>query len=406
MQSSKTNPVLDESDNPTLHRFLSFCRLLMVQHPRVGAHSYDIFLGNSPYRLGWNAIHRSKSQIPHEPDTMYMWVSKEGGYLTPNKPECSEEEISHFSEDDLPDVRRTSAWRQMETLAELLIKQDNPRFSPDRVSSIMANIQKISLRAPLRGDDGTIQRLFDSARQHMKSVVDALQDSIPLHDFLRPAYDIVERYLAFELCGMYAANALSLILNLYCMHIPSPLSNGSPVKRVWDCSRHLVARTYDLLKGRNSLNLTSFYDATYLAFLYGETAVLGYKFLLHSKLPTKEEMKLIARESFAIDEKLAHEAAPTLRHPILLMPFGIIEWMLRARFAIGDTAGLYPGALDNVNIGLDFEATIQSIRRYSSKAKAVAIADTVENENSPVSEELKQHLTAFLFTMGIGKQVP
>jgi hypothetical protein len=377
----------------------------MYKHPRSGAESYAIALGNSAYKPGWTALHRSKSRDPGVPEIMYMWVSADGGYLTPHKPECPDEEIRHDFEDDLPDLPTTPAWRQAMTLADLLSKQNDPRFPAARVSSVMENIQRIGLSAPLRGDDGTIERLFGSARLHMKSVVDAMADSVPIDDFLRPVHDIVERYLAFDLCGFHAANALSQILSYYCLKIPSPLRDDSPVNLLLDCSRHLVNRTYALLKYRHTLNLTSFYDATYLALLYGETAILNFKLLFHNGLVGEDDWKSIERESVAVDEKMAHEAWTSLEHAIFMMPFGTTEWMWRDKFGIKETTGLYPGARGHVQKGSDPKDTLEAIQRYSSTANATPIAETLEKENSPAGEELKLHLSTFLLTMAMGKRM-
>jgi hypothetical protein len=396
---------MDESDSPALHRFLSFCRLFMCDHPRQGAQSYAISLGDSTFKPGWTALHRSDSRVPGVPEVMYMCVSKEGGRLTPNKPDCPDEEIRHFYEDDLPQLHTTSAWRQAQALAEVLGKQNDPRFPPHKIASVMENIARVGY-APLRRDDGTIEKLFDSARLHMKSVIDSIADALPIDDFLRPAHDVVERYMAFELCRTHAANALSQILSYYSMRFPSPLSEAPPAKRFLDATRHLLKRTYGLLKYRNNLNLTSFYEATYLALLYGETAILNYKLLLSEGLAGEDDVQTIKGDSFAVDEKMAHEAWPSMKHPMLLVPFGFAEFMCREKFGIVDTTGLYPGAVGHVQKGSDPKDTLEAIRLYSSTADATVIAETLKNENSPIDEVLKHHLATFLLTMAIGKRMP
>jgi hypothetical protein len=402
-----TPNLTDESENPTLHRFLSFCRLLMNKHPRFGAHEYDLALGNVPYELGWYALHRSADQSPEEPDIMYMQISEQGGRLTPKKPDCDPDDIHHVFEDKLPQLQGSNAWRQTEALGDLLGKQAHPVWSRERITSVLENIERAGVSVPLRSDDGTIAGLVQRAMERMNSVANSSGDTVAVLEFLRPILDLLKMYLRFELTGTQAANVLCRIMLYCCVNIPSPLTERSPIERVFESTRYLIKRTYGLLKERNNLKLTPFYDATYLALLYGETAILNYKTLLrYSETLDAADRKTIERESFAVDEKVAHEACPSLMHPMLLVPFGIIESMVTARFGVDDRTGLYPGVPQRASKQVDFEATLEAIQEYSSHADNVVIIETLEHENSPISEELKQHILGFLLAIALGRRMP
>jgi hypothetical protein len=397
---------MDESENLPLHRFLSFCRLLMFKHPRVGAGLYDIALGKGPNELGWYAIHRSGEPTPEEPAIMYMQISKEGGRLTPDKPNLPPEQIHNLYENELPDLLRSSAWQQLQTLGDLLIKQKDRVWPRKRVESTLGCIERAGVLAPMRGDDGTTDGLIEQSLQHFKSVANSAEDGITVLEFLRPMVDLVNRYLRFELTGTQAANALSYTMLRCCVSFPSPFAERTPRERVFESTRYLINRTYALLRDRNKLKLTPFYDATYLALLYGETAILNYKaYLLANEALDTVVRETMQRESFAVDELMAHNASPPLMHPMVYAPFGILETITRVRFGVIDKGGLYPGVPEPLDTK-DFEGAIKAIQEYSSSASSLVIEETLENENCPASEELRQHLTGFLLTMIIGRKMP
>ena len=380
----------------------------MEVHPRFGAEVYEIALGQMRYRQGWNAIRQSASRPATRPAVMYMWVSPDGGLFTPNKPSVPDDEIHTVSEDDLPEVEQTLAWQQTERFAKAVIALNLPEYPLERVSQVMDNIRRLGTELPLRSDDGSIEGFVDQAKAHMKKTVTSAGPTIPtVNEFFRPAENVVLEYMDFRISGVQAHNSLNTMLATACWEFPSPIAKERPAGRFISCCRHLLTRTYALLKQRDSFSLGAYYDATYLALMYGNTAIVGYKNLIHYAQLTDIERKKIEGEMYAVDEQMAHYASPSLLHPIHLLPSGIAEIRRRLRLSRIATEGLYPGAQQCKDGSLPEPSTIlKQIQEHSSRSEGRDIRGSVTGENSFLSDELREDISMFLITMALGRGGP
>jgi hypothetical protein len=388
---------MDEADSPPLHRWLSFCRLLMFFHPRVGAQNYARHLGaESEFKPGWNAVHRAAGA---EIAVNYILIGKDGGRNTEQKPDVPDTEIHHVYEDELPQYAGSLAFRRITELADLVVKQRIKGYGKSEVAETMVSIEAAS-HAPLRGPTASVGERTDREVDRLKQGIAA---KVSPRDLARPLVDVVHDALRFRLSGTHAANVLSSLL-LHYMRLPSPLERKFLPELISDNVDHLINRVLALKADRQLLKLTPYCQATYLALLYADAALLTCK-EASSHLP--EGMKLrvsFERRGLYVDEVAAHELAPCLMHPVDLMPFGVPEFMHAAGQGIIDAGGIYAGAggQDKGPVA-DVAATAAAIKAYSAAAKDADILASIEAQNSPLSEEDHQRIAMFLLTMQLGR---
>jgi hypothetical protein len=387
---------MDESASLALHRWRSLCRLLMWSHPRVGAEMYShLYRGPAGLRRGWNALHQGRS--PDAPVT-YMFLSEDGGKHSVNKPACADSEINHVYESDLPDLVDTLAWRKMEEFAEILRQQSNEGVTAEYVTRVMRVIRERS-HGPLRADDGTIEQIFLGARDAAQS---AIQRGAAFFEVILPSIDVVRSYLAFQLTGHQAGNALALILLFYST-VPSPLDRTPQAERVLGSARHLAERCTSLLRSRARMSLTSFHDMTYLAALYGQAAALLFmNALAHGKMSAKQK-KLVNGTMLFVEETVAHDAVPTFGYPALVFPAGVIETMREGLPSNANMEAVYPAVREALARGARPDDMRRAVRDASARAEHVEVRETLEGDNRPVDEPTMERVATFVITMALGR---
>ena len=377
--------MLDEAADPPLHRWRSFARLLMCLHPRVGAELYAVALGGSVYREGWNVIHPSAG-AGH--GVRYMRIAGGSGLHTYDKPDLPDDQMNHVHEDRTPQLRQTRAWSQMTELGELLVAKD--RLPATTVQSTHSNIEASSLR-PLRNDREKLEAAAIESVKHFRTVLG--RSGISNADLYAPAIRQVTAYMDFACDGTHSANALSWILTELSAKFSTPVTRSSDFDRVLAGADHLRGLTFDLLQARGDRSLASFCEMTYLALLYGNTSILLYDRLIADSEP--EHRETFQWRRFAVDEKLAHEAAPSLTNAMWYCPVGLAESM--TAFPAGDRSALYPGAHDPwKRREIDPAQRWQAVVDFSARAKSIDLAEIVKGSHCPVSPVLRRHLLEFL----------
>lgn len=369
----------------------------MFFHPRVGAQNYARHLGEeSDLKLGWNAVHRAAGA---EIAVNYIWIGKDGGRSSERKPAVPETEINHVYEEDLPHYAGSLAFRRFTQLADLVVKQGIKGYGKSEVGETMASIEGAA-HAPLRGPtpsvDERINRDLDRLRQGIEAGVGA-------KDLARPLVDVIHDALSFRLSGTHASNILSTLL-LHYMRLPSPLERKFLPELISDSVDHLINLVLALKADRQRLKLTPYCQATYLALLYGDAALLICK-QASKLLPEGMDLRRsFERRGLYVDELAAHELAPCLMHPIDLMPFGASEFMHATSRGIIDAGGIYSGAAGQGKGPVaDVPATAAAIKAYSATAKNSDIPASIEADNSPLSKEDHKRLAVFLLTMQLGR---
>jgi hypothetical protein len=369
----------------------------MFFHPRVGAQNYARHLGAEPdFKLGWNAVHRAAGA---EIAVNYIWIAKDGGRSSEQKPDVPDAEIHHVYEDDLSQYAGSLAFQRITQLADLVVKQRIEGYGKAEVAETMASIEAAS-HAPLRGPTASVGERTDREIDRLKKAIAA---GAGPKDLVRPLVDVVHDALRFRLSGTHAANVLSSLL-LHYMRLPSPLERKFLPELISDNVDHLINRVLALKADRQLLKLTPYCQATYLALLYGDTALLTCK-EASSRLPEGMDLRRsFERRGLYVDEVAAHELAPCLMHPVDLMPFGVAEFMHAAGRGIIDAGGIYAGAAGQGKGPVaDVPATAASIKAYSATAKNSDILASIEADNSPLSEEDHNRIAVFLLTMQLGR---
>ena len=388
---------MDEATSPPLHRWLSFCRMFMLFHPRVGADSYALHLHQREgARPGWNAIHRAKGS---DIAVKYMWIGAEEGRLTDKKPNVPDDEIFNIYEDDLPPLEQSQAWRQTQSMAALVAKQKE--IPEERVARIMDRI-RAAAACPLRGVDPWVAERMQRGIDTMKTVARAKEKS--LQAFTAPCRAAVLDCLNFEITMTQASNVIAGLLEQYA-GTPSPLDDTPRVDRIRASAEHLIDHATALGHDRMLMNLTSFYQATYLGLLYGNAALLLLRQTAQLLPEGAEQRRLFDGKAFYVDEYMAHNLAPCLMHPIDFMPCGPAEFFHAQRFGIVDPGGMYPGAGDQGRGPVDPESRWQKIEEHSAQAEAVDIIATVDGENSPLHDAEAQRLMMFLLARQLGQDM-
>lgn len=389
--------MIDEGTDPTFHRWQSFARLLMYDHPRIGAERYAIDLGNTVYREGWNVIHPSHGS---DKGLRFTLVSADGGLHTRDKPDVPDDELNHVYEDDTPQLVETRAWSSMVELGEVLSRRNHPELLDDTILAIQRNIQ-VASQAPLRGDAKMIENMITDAVSHIQGVL--ARGSVSGGELVAPALLAVRSYMKFERDGNHAANVLSWILGYLSIKFPSPLSSSTDADRTLSCADHLRDLTFTLLSERNSKKLGSFCDMTYLALLYGNTGLILYDKLLDSSTIRPEHKEAIEWRRIALDEEMAHEASPSLVNPSWYCPIGVAELITAS--AVSEPSTFYPGARKALERGeTDPAKRWNSVAEYSASAQTVSIVESLEEKYCPLAPAVKQHLMGFLVTYEMGRR--
>jgi len=380
--------MLDETTDPPLHRWRSFARLLMCFHPRVGAELYAVALGNSVYREGWNVIYPSEGS---DRGRRYVRVAGGNGLHTYDKPDdVADDQMNPVYEDHAPQLNQSRAWSKMTELGELVVKRK--QLPAVMVQTTQRNIDASSQR-PLRNDRAKLESAAADAMRHFQAVL--AQRKVPVANVFAPTIRQVLAYMNFECDGSHAANVLSWLLTALSTKFPSSLDTSTDSDRVLFSADHLRDLTFDLMDQRGDKSLTSYCEMTYLALLYGNTSILLYDRLLASDTVGPEDREILEWRRFAVDEKLAHEAAPSLVNPMWYCPVAFPESM--TVFPTGEKFALYPGAVEPwKRRELDPAQRWLAVAEFSARAGSIEVAKTLDDSNCPVSPLLKKHLTGFL----------
>jgi hypothetical protein len=309
----------------------------MLFHPRVGAQNYAMHLfGNADLKPGWNAVHSPPgAAVP----VHYILISQEGGRNSEKKPDVPDSEIHHSYESDLPPFDASVARQHLLHLAELLAAREIPGYGSVWLQETIAAIDAAA-QHPLRGPTASVDERIGRDLGRLKL---AIGSGEPVARLTQPLRDIVRDALAYRVTITHAANVLSILLAHY-LRLPSPLDHTSLPERISTCVDHLIDLALALRDDRQRLKLTPFYEATYLALLYGDAAVLMCRELAAQYPEGSEPRHLFERRGLYIDEVMAHDLSPCLMHPVDLTPFGLLEYMHATKIGIVDAGGIYAGA--------------------------------------------------------------
>jgi hypothetical protein len=389
---------MDEACSPPLHRLLSFFRLLMQFHPRVGAQRYAAHVfGLAELKPGWNAIHLAPGA---QRAVRYTWIGSGTGLTKWEKPDVPESEVHHVHESQIPEFAGTPARRAVIELAEEVTTLKLPNFDNEHIRAVIGRIDDAS-RHPLRGPSPPLDARIAHELSRLKKLI---RENAALPRLIEPLSDVIRDGLTFKLTLTHAANVLALLLAHY-LRLPSPLDRSSLPERIAANIEHLIELVVALKSDRQRWNLSSFYDATYLALLLGDTALI-----LCNQLSDREELsaqrRFGERRALYIDELMAHEIGPCLMHPVDLAPRTFTEALHAQRFGIVDAGGIYAGADVESTGPVDSARAWSKLTAYSEHAEATDVLLSISDSNHPLSTLERQRLFIFLLTMELGRGTP
>lgn len=401
---------MDEIENPSLHQWLSACRLLMVHHPRQGALMAEIALGSTSFlRPGWNRLKLGDISRHKE---LFIFIGPEGGLTVPALPADVSPADVYTVSGQLTELTSTRLWAITKRLAEVLSQQNNGFYSNERISSVMDDIVRASHPNGITHDFETMSEWGRSCLVRMKRGLADRDSKL----FIAPAIEIVVAYLSFELPGMIAREILGMVLSVQC-NIPNlgPPSSTAPADRMRACE-HLVTQAYRLLKGREDKNVSSFYEMSYLAGLYAGAALVLAANAAEAGGVLDTEQRRIQKLALNAEELSAHQIPPAFILPALFSPpqivLQIVERAASSGRGIEDTASFYvlhPGLrslLDPLieqaktkqqqaimasifrsfaQFGQDSNRLTRLYREYSDSCKSFDVWDAIETEANPIA---------------------
>ncbi len=388
---------LDEAASAELHIWMSFVRLLLQIHPRVGADEYARLVGQ-PQDFdsipGWNCIHRDAGAAA---PLAYIWIgteAKEGRY-TATRPDVPEDQIHHVYENRIPEFTDTLACRTLTQLGEILARQPELAMMTEKHWTVL----HAAAQAPLRGGDPSVDTRISTALSAIRQGAGA--SGATLATFEAPLRQVVDDYLGLRLTRRHASNIAAVLLAHLALAIPSPLPAVREAALMGQID-HLIDLTTRIRDERNQYDLASFYTLTCLGLFWAETAqLMATQIAPH--MDAKKAKLLQARARY-VEECAVHELHPSLHHPFLLVPFGPVAFLASTTRGLITPAGLYAGAGVTDPHALKPEQIWPNLKRYSAAAKPVTVP--WDNYLNVLSKELAEHLQMFLLAMTLGRGAP
>jgi hypothetical protein len=388
--------ILDEAADATVYRFLSFLRLLMLVHPRVGADQYAQQLGlEAGVVSGWNAVHRASGA---ETPVVYVFIGPEGGRYSEEPPD-RDEQIHHVREDDLPTFEGSFAWRQVMQLADMLCERRPQGIDPTWVQE-RTDLLCALAKTPLRGPDEAVDERIDWNLAGIRDAVNGPTAS--LLTFKKPIAQVVDDSLRFRLTLTQAYNIVGVLLARYMITFPSPLDEMGVVARVKNQIDHLISLTSSITRDRHVFDLGSYAQLSYVGLLWANAVILMAK-QLANRSEGESLTRWFERRALYMEEAAAHNLYPSIFDPISLAPFGAVEYKLARTVGIINPKGIYAGAGEIGPGPLAPEQVWPRVQSYSaSRARVSADNPAFENFFSPESVE---HLSLFVLTMKLGQSL-
>ena len=392
--------IYDEASDAALHRFLSFLRLLMCVHPRVGADEYASHLGHrSAMGLlpGWNAVHRAGDA---DAPVVYVFIGEEFGRSTRERPDVPDDEIRSVFEDDLPPFEECFAWQQVMDLAGLLTDSPSSTIDPDWIQERLDSLRSLA-EMPLRGHDESVDTRIENALAGIRDAVNA--PDVSLLAFQDPVAQVIDDLLDFRMTLTQAYNVVSALLARYAIKVPSPLDVTGPAARIREQVDHLIGLATLIDRDRHQYDLGSYEQLSYLGLLWsGVCVVLAEQ--MSSRSEPEELSRWLERRALYAEEKAVHYLQPAMMHPTSWAPFGMLEYRTARRVGIVNTYGLYAGAGTVAPGRVTPEDVWPRICAYSDAHESVQRNHTAFE--GFISPGLASHLSEFALTMRLGQSEP
>ena len=320
---------VNEDYSAAAHNFFALARVLMCNHPVVGAATVARSFGDYlPYRPGWNVQPGMRGES-------YVWIDPEGtqgGRTTTDRPNgVPDSDIYRKSPE--PPYAGSAAQRSFNRAVSALGFELAGDERQTEVFRIHHDVQQAA-QVDIDHLDDWSSEIARPMKEHVKQALARLP--LSLSSLLEPPVDLIKSYLTFRVPGNVARDVLASYLVFLIDLFPSPSVMVEPpnirTPELFEARRrerlvslffHLREKTAELLNERTRYSLGSFYEMTYLAVLLGDISLMIGRMLLDRVRLTGDLQKRILRNQKSLDEEVCHSAVPTFLYPALFCDFDI-----------------------------------------------------------------------------------
>lgn len=370
----------------------------MCFHPREGADQYASYIGvPTPVDMvqGWNAL---QSTAGGEEPTKYILISPDGSGRTSEKhPGVPEQQIHVIRRESLPPLEGSLAWRQVEQLADLVGKQRPQGVATAWVEERIDVVRALAA-TPLRGGDQVVDNRIGQVLGRIHEAVDGPDGS--LLTFTDPVAKVVDDFLSYRLTRTQASNILSVLFDKYVIGFPSTVEGNEIVDLLHQQIDYLISLASAISRDRQRYDLGSYAQLTYVGLLWADTALLMATQWAKRSQGENLVSGFEGRAKY-VDELMAHDLAPSLDHPISLVPFGFVEYHRAETVGIIEPRGLYAGAGEVGKGPLDPKQTWARVQAYSAACDQLGTSNGAFRDF--LSPALAEHLDDFLLIMKLGQ---
>jgi hypothetical protein len=376
---------------------MSFLRLLMQVHPRVGGDEYARVTGQGramDIRPGWNRMHRAAGS---EIAVNYIWISPGDpeGRTTVNRPDVPDDQIHDVFEDQLPAFNQTAAFGTLLQVQQVLANQPGAAALTQSHWATLNN----AAQAPLRGPDPTADPIIAGALAEIRQASDTPGSTIAAYE--KPLRRVVEDYLHLRLTRRLASNIAAYLFARLILTIPSPVPELRKAALIGQID-HMINLASTIRDERQRHDLGAFHTLTCLGSFWAETTQILAQQVAGNSPP--ELAKVLSARARYIEEFSVHELQPSLLHPFLLVPFGVPAYLRSTQLGIANPTGLYQGAGVTNPAALHPDQIWTNLQQYSATARSLPVP--WETYSQVFSKEMSEHLQMFLITMAMGRGDP
>ena len=301
---------MDEIEDPNRHQLACAARLLMASHPLAGAYAAQALEEGPPAAPGW---YRRRSPLGGDDTYTFIGEPGQGGETRFSPPPG----VPVAEDRPYRPLAQTEIWRIARALAAQLNQAEL--------------LERIEVAAVTSGDEA---KAFNNA--YIGSLAEE-QARLGQAWLAWAPRTVVNDYLQFAIPGLTAAATLGGLLSTLAMTVcaQAGLERRAPVVRA-ALAAHYADMVYRLLRLRRGLNVTGYYQLSYLAELYGYTVAT----IAAGVLPglAAEHQDAFQRLLLNNEERAAEQLA-ALSHalPARYSTVGVLMYPTRAGQATGQT---------------------------------------------------------------------
>jgi hypothetical protein len=396
----------DELTSPDLHQWLCLCRQLMMDWPTTGAEGAAMLLGDlAGFQPGWNRRSRGRGA-----KDVYFFIGGEQGFTTETAPDVPASEVNLLGPPK--PLEESFAWTILKQLGRGLSTEVGLSAPvKERIINLTDHIAACSHQEhDIEVFKSGLPRFLGPARVAWASRDQTGPREVEekaLAVFLLSAQNLIDQYMRNAVPGGLAKHFLSAILTMQCSLPNLGDATAVPFERILHTAQHLANLTQKLLARRSTLNVTGYFDSSYLACLYAATGWLIAKEASERSDLTDQQRQSLERLAFNLDETNAYHLGVTFRVPAMFCIGKLAEYLnaldiFETRIAWARREKLHPCLVETINeIGNNLAQPTALLDRYSELAKSrpsLSIREAIHNEFSPVAPSVRAVIIELWFS--------